>query len=70
MKNLEPDHPCAGVVVLYSTLNENELVDQFMEWCEAKQLNAQETPRILNAQEALEDEEHVTIPAFTFSDDV
>ena len=52
-------------------MNENDLVDQFMEWCEAKQLNAQETLRILNAQEALEDEEeHVTIPAFTFSDDV
>jgi hypothetical protein len=52
-------------------MNEKELVGQFMDWCEAKELNAQETLRVLSAQKALEDEEeHITIPAFTFSDDV
>jgi hypothetical protein len=47
----------------------NELVGRFVDWCEANELNVAETMRVLNAQEALEDEEYVTIPSFTFSDD-
>jgi hypothetical protein len=49
-------------------MNEKELVRAFVDWCEYRHLDPAETLRVLNAQDW--HQEYVTIPAFTFSDDV
>jgi hypothetical protein len=50
-------------------MDANELVVDFVYFCEERGLDVAEAMRVLNAQEALEDDEYVTIPSFTFSDD-
>ncbi len=52
-------------------MNENEFVGEFVYLCETSNLDPEDALSILNAQDwHADDEDHVTIPAFTFSDDV